>query len=645
MCTPGSPRLPSSFAPAADGSLFHPTSLLDSLSLLSSAPSIFSSENPYVLHINRLHYDERSNGGNRRSKTSVAAEDTCVTVLPSSHRAASTTFGRQSGLVVGNSVALAHKEAEKDEAMKHEINKAAWIERHAERIEKEKQEREEQKEHEEEGNEYGEVNAYRMRGDSLCPPMSFLSRPVSRSQQSTVRVLNCMTCVCFYCVYFTHSRSHSHQVQPITNSSRQPQQERPQSGRNQLHTRRGTPTFHQTTTDLRRKSWAAEHVSADRGRFILPTSNYLGHQAGAAHPRAAPPVPAPAQSLPAYVLALPLPMPTTLAPAQAPSIVSPTSVLAAGTSEVILVDAVAPAEAATMNSMRAAQAFYTSHTSSTSSTARLAPIRPSPDPSAQRLSHPLMLYRDPPHWRIMQTPPQPERSSRTSFEDGEETAATNRHRKKARTHVEGMQNIISKRLSTTGQADAFQQRVQVNATTSRNPFIQRSGGKEPAQIKAIKTLLSVASNTSAVQSIEGRTLSSPAPLKSLKPISGLGAPLLPRSAISAPSNMKEAQNRSGSLKSLSTRLKDNSEVAKKKSVTLPASDMRSGRPSSAKDGTGTKLKPPDSTALWTASARSSSTPRPAKKSSSAIVEPPRSKKEIVQPAAKKKGFGWEQWAK
>lgn len=127
----------SAFRPATNNALFHPASLLDSLSELSSCPSLFSSTNPFVLHIDRRDYGISRQGRrlhnsiplSNRPRPAVAPEDTYI-VLSTSEGSTTSRTGKRARVAMGNSEALARNIDRREKEMQHAFNSVAWKERH-----------------------------------------------------------------------------------------------------------------------------------------------------------------------------------------------------------------------------------------------------------------------------------------------------------------------------------------------------------------------------------------------------------------------------------------------------------------------------------------------------------------------------------
>ncbi|KAI0065347.1 hypothetical protein BV25DRAFT_1671610 [Artomyces pyxidatus] len=108
QCRPTNRRFPKSFRPATDRSLFHPTALLQSLCSLSSSHTIFSSDNPYVLYVDRLHYSRPTS---RYSvKSSVVGENTFVATMPTLPHSIPSSISSAKQFVSGSSDVLLRQE-------------------------------------------------------------------------------------------------------------------------------------------------------------------------------------------------------------------------------------------------------------------------------------------------------------------------------------------------------------------------------------------------------------------------------------------------------------------------------------------------------------------------------------------------------
>ncbi|KAA1471183.1 hypothetical protein DENSPDRAFT_880271 [Dentipellis sp. KUC8613] len=144
-CSRNASRFPPFFRSSTDQDLFHPTSLLESLSHLASSPTLFSSDNYYAIHIPRRDYGASAQG--RTSITSypvstrpiptVAPEDSYVVLPPSSGvtssiaPASADSFvpSKRTKLVTGNAEVLAIEKAKQEEEHRHALNTMAYIER------------------------------------------------------------------------------------------------------------------------------------------------------------------------------------------------------------------------------------------------------------------------------------------------------------------------------------------------------------------------------------------------------------------------------------------------------------------------------------------------------------------------------------
>ncbi|KAI0054060.1 hypothetical protein FA95DRAFT_1529975 [Auriscalpium vulgare] len=623
------------FHAASDARFYHPAPLLEALSALSASPTIFSSQNPYVLHIDRLHYGSSisMHHAGRVHRPSVAPEDTFV-MIPSSGSA------HPGHVVVGNSSKITREQAEHDEAVKYEANKAAWYERNPQA-----RERPEDFHYELSGS--GNLDEDGCGADSYYDGMDTDSSEYGPNASTgrqrstpTTKMLSGRSAMI---------RKDQRPLQPqlVTATGRSATRARPQ-GISHQHPRQGQPVAsgsrggpaarrptHQsslvaeTTTEIRRRAWTMHSSDSRNPRRSGGISGGVTSRPAARPPPAIQAV-APASALPTGHLHI---SPANLAQIQTPALHSLPSVIAsADPPGLAQMNAVASEEVSAARSRLAAQAFYARppHERQPIASTQDAPI-----PTARSPLHSLMLYRDPPPWSLMNLPPSHEAGiTRAANGDGA-PASVNRHDQNARKQVAAITNMMTERKRTSmREADGFQQSAPVRTSTSRNPFARLPNDQKPVLMKAIKEKLGVASIPIGASETGGEGLPPPKSLKPLKPIMSLDVPQFPKLT----GEMKTALRRSGSLESARPPKRPNAhEDVARASAQSPFGQgaAANGRQRSVTDGTAKKLKLADSAILRKTAAKPASGPKQAKK--------PSLTKAAKGSTAEQKGSDLRQW--